>query len=163
MFIFPFLCNLILFYYRDDSRILLFPLMLDNRLCLDILFYVNLMDPFNLQTKILLFFFQYVLKYFSFPFIGFHPSEIPIFPSSIIFLLIILNSVSSLCFCHNYFKHFLHASDLICSSVFLDSNLSVRFIRVLLKFSVCLLNSKHFFSVVLSLSSHLWNSWGFFR
>ena len=29
----------------------------------------------------ILFFFQYVLKYFSFPFIGFHPSEIPIFPS----------------------------------------------------------------------------------
>ena len=56
LFIFPFLCNLILFYHRDDSRILLFPLMLDNRLCLDILFYVNLMDPFNLQTKILLFF-----------------------------------------------------------------------------------------------------------
>lgn len=101
-------------------------------------------------------------KMFSFLFIGFHPSEIPIFPS-IIFLLIILISVSSLCFCHNYFKHFLHASDLICNSVFLDSNLSVRFIRVLLKFSVCLLSSEHFFSVVLSLSSHLWNSWFFFR
>ena len=82
------------------------------------------------QDTLILFFFQYVLKYFSFPFIGFHPSEIPIFPSSIIFLLIILNSVSSLCFCHNYFKHFLHASDLICSSVFLDSNLSVRFMSL---------------------------------
>ena len=73
------LCNLILFYHLDDSRILLFPLMLDNRLCLDILFYVNLMDPFNLQTQILLFFssFNMFLNIFLFHSLAFTLQRYP--------------------------------------------------------------------------------------
>ena len=79
LFVFPLLCNLILFYHLDDSRILLFPLMLDNRLCLDILFYVNLMDPFNLQTQILLFFssFNMFLNIFLFHSLAFTLQRYP--------------------------------------------------------------------------------------
>lgn len=164
LFVFPFLCHLILFYHLDDSRIHLFPLMLDNRLCLDILFYVNLMDPLIQSADpdtLILFFFQYVLKCFPFHSLVFTLQRYPFFLLSIIFLLIIPISISSLCFRHNYFKHFLHASDLICNSVFLDSNLSVRFIRVLLKFSVCLLSSEHFFFLLFYHWVHIYGIHGF--
>lgn len=100
-------------------------------------------------------------KMFSFLFIVFTLQRYPFFLLSIIFLLIILISVSSLCFCHNYFKHFLHASDRICNSVFLDSNLSVRFIRVLLNFSVCLLSSEHFFFLLFYHWVHIYGIHGF--